>query len=59
MYVQNAWDDDLLARGAAEVAEVLELKPEQVEIVFKDIEAKRRTTKYLHMGPILVEPLHS
>ncbi|MCA9644368.1 MAG: NAD(+) synthase [Polyangiaceae bacterium] len=44
---------------AAEVAEVLELKPEQVEIVFKDIEAKRRTTKYLHMGPILVEPLHS
>ncbi len=43
---------------AAEVAEVLGLKPEQVEIVFKDIEAKRRTTKYLHMGPILVEPLH-
>ncbi|MEZ4369874.1 MAG: NAD(+) synthase [Polyangiaceae bacterium] len=43
---------------AAEVAEVLELKPEQVEIVFKDIEAKRRTTKYLHLGPILVEPLH-
>ncbi|MCA9629594.1 MAG: NAD(+) synthase [Myxococcales bacterium] len=43
---------------AAEVAAVLELTSEQVEIVFKDIEAKRRTTKYLHMGPILVEPLH-
>lgn len=42
---------------AAEVAEVLEITPEQVEIVFKDIQAKRRTTKYLHMGPILVEPL--
>lgn len=43
---------------AAEVAAAIGITSEQVEIVFKDIEAKRRTTKYLHLGPILIEPLH-
>ena len=38
---------------AAEVAPVVELTPEQVERVFKDIEAKRRSTKYLHTPPLL------
>ena len=38
---------------AAEVAPLVDLTPEQVERVFKDIEAKRRATKYLHTPPLL------
>lgn len=40
---------------AAEVAPIVNLTPEQVERVFKDIEAKRRATRYLHIEPLLVE----
>src|SRR5262245_10880690 len=43
--------------SAAEVAPTVGLTPEQVERVFKDIEAKRRATKYLHARPLLVEPV--
>jgi NAD+ synthase len=39
--------------GAAEVAPLVELTADQVERVFKDIEAKRRATKYLHASPVL------
>jgi NAD+ synthase len=42
---------------AVEVAPVVGLTPEQVERVFKDIDQKRRTTRYLHAKPILVEPV--
>ena len=44
-----------LNRGisAAQVAPLVELTPEQVERVFKDIEAKRRATRYLHTPPLL------
>ena len=42
---------------AAEIAPRLELAPEQVERVFRDIEAKRRTTRYLHEPPLFVEPV--
>jgi len=42
---------------AAEVAPVIDLSPEQVERVFKDIASKRRTTKYGHLPPLLVEPI--
>jgi NAD+ synthase len=38
---------------AAQVAPRVELSAEQVERVFKDIEAKRRATKYLHTPPVL------
>ena len=38
---------------AAEVAPAVELTAEQVERVFKDIEAKRRSTRYLHTPPLL------
>ncbi len=41
--------------SAAEVAPVVELSAEQVERVFKDIESKRRTTRYLHLPPLLLE----
>ncbi len=30
---------------------------EKVERVFRDIEQKRRTTRYLHLGALLVEPV--
>jgi NAD+ synthase len=43
--------------GPAEIAEALELKAEQVERVFRDIDAKRRVAQYLHASPTLVQPL--
>jgi NAD+ synthase len=42
---------------ASEVALAVDLTAEQVERVFKDIEAKRRATRYLHARPLLVEPV--
>jgi NAD+ synthase len=39
---------------AAEVAPVLGLTPVQVERVYRDIEAKRRASAYLHEAPLLV-----
>jgi NAD+ synthase len=42
---------------AAEVAAATGLTIEQVERVFRDIEQKRRTTRYLHARPLLVEPV--
>ncbi|MFN8548651.1 MAG: NAD(+) synthase [Candidatus Eisenbacteria bacterium] len=42
---------------ATEVAPVVGLTPEQVERVYKDIEAKRRATRYLHQPPLFVAPL--
>jgi len=41
--------------AAADVARALELTEEQVERVYKDIDAKRRATRYLHTPPLLVE----
>ncbi|MBU1237949.1 MAG: NAD(+) synthase [Gammaproteobacteria bacterium] len=43
--------------GAEEVAPVVQLTTEQVGRVFKDIEAKRRATRYLHQPPLLIEPV--
>jgi len=40
---------------AAEVAGALDLSAEQVERVYRDIEAKRRATRYLHERPLLVQ----
>lgn len=42
---------------AEEIAAHLELSPEQVLRVYKDIDAKRRATRYLHAAPLLVEPV--
>ena len=51
----------LLAKNSAvpavRVAATLGLKPEQVEMVFRDIDAKRSTTRYLHLPPLLVEEI--
>jgi NAD+ synthase len=43
----------------ADVARVLGLTAEQVTRVYKDIAAKRRAARYLHWGPLLVEPVAS
>jgi NAD+ synthase len=40
---------------AADVAPAVGLQPAQVERVYKDIEAKRRATRYLHTPPLLLE----
>jgi NAD+ synthase len=37
------------------VAGAVGLDPEDVARVFRDIEQKRRTTRYLHLSPLLVE----
>jgi NAD+ synthase len=42
---------------APAVARATGLTAQQVERVFKDIEAKRRATRYLHEPPLLVEPV--
>ena len=42
---------------AAETAAELGLRPEQVERIYRDIAQKRATTRYLHLPPLLVEPL--
>jgi NAD+ synthase len=42
---------------AASIAEAVGLKPEQVERVYRDIDQKRRTTRYLHARPLFVEPV--
>ncbi len=42
---------------AAEVAPLVGITAEQVERVWKDIDHKRRATRYLHARPLLVEPI--
>jgi NAD+ synthase len=44
-------------RKPAEVAAALAITEPQAAHVFRDIEAKRKTTRYLHAKPVLVEPL--
>jgi NAD+ synthase len=40
---------------ASEVGAAIGLSGEQVERVYRDIDQKRRTTRYLHMRPLLVQ----
>ncbi len=40
---------------AAEMAGAVGLTPEQVERVYRDIDQKRRSTRYLQLAPLLVE----
>ena len=40
-----------------EIATVVSLQTEQVERVYRDIDAKRRTTAYQHMPPQLIAPV--
>ena len=43
---------------AAELAAALKIDTEHAAFIYSDIEAKRRTTHYLHARPVLVEPVH-
>ncbi|HVY49728.1 MAG TPA: NAD(+) synthase, partial [Minicystis sp.] len=42
---------------AGEVGAAMGLRADQVERVYKDIDAKRRATKYLHARPLFVAPI--
>jgi len=42
---------------AADVAAVADLTEAQVDWVYRDIEAKRRATRYLHSKPLLIEDM--
>jgi NAD+ synthase len=42
-------------RSAAELAPAIEITEAQAANVYRDIEAKRRATRYMHMKPVLVE----
>ena len=42
---------------SVEVARAVGLTAEQVEMVYRDIAAKRKATRYLHLSPLLVEPV--
>jgi NAD+ synthase len=44
-------------RSAAELGAALGISEQQAELVYRDIDAKRRTTRYLHARPELVEPV--
>ena len=44
-------------RPAAELAEVLGMTEQQANLVYADIEAKRRASRYLHLAPLLVKPV--
>ena len=44
-------------RSAADLAAALGLSTRQAQHVLDDIDAKRRTTRYLHARPALVEPI--
>jgi NAD+ synthase len=41
--------------SSVEVARAVGLTAEQVEMVYRDIAAKRKATRYLHLSPLLVE----
>ena len=43
--------------SSAELGDVLGIDKEHAEYVCKDIEAKRRATKYMHTSAVLVEPV--
>jgi NAD+ synthase len=43
--------------GAGEVGKAIGCRACEVERVFRDIEQKRRSTRYLHMPPQLVDPI--
>jgi NAD+ synthase len=42
---------------AVEIASLVQLTEEQVEHVYAQIESKRGTTRYLHLGPVLMESI--
>lgn len=44
-------------RSPAELAKIVGITEAQAQNVYRDIEAKRRATKYMHLKPVLVQPV--
>ena len=44
-------------KAAEEIAQILSLETGQIDRVYRDIDAKRRATRYQHMPPVLIEPI--
>src|SRR5690606_16437318 len=44
-------------RPAAELAKAIGITADEAEWIYQDIESKRRGTRYMHLGPLLVEPV--
>jgi NAD+ synthase len=44
-------------RSAAELARALGIAEDRAAFIYRDIETKRRTTRYLHLKPVLIEPI--
>ena len=42
---------------AETVSKIIDLTPEQIKRVFADIDNKRKTTRYLHLKPLLIEDI--
>ena len=42
-----------------EVADVIGLEVEQVQLIYDDIEVKRASARYLHMQPLVVDGLNN
>ena len=43
---------------AKELGEFLGVGEERAKFIYKDIESKRATTRYMHMKPVLIEPVN-
>ena len=43
--------------ASAELARFLDIAEDTARAIYKDIETKRETTRYLHMPPVKVEPV--
>jgi NAD+ synthase len=43
---------------ATELAAHLDISQDQADFIYKDIDAKRHTTRYLHAKPVLVDPVN-
>ncbi len=43
--------------SASDISNIVELSPAQIEKVYADIDNKRKTTRYLHLSPLLIEPV--
>jgi hypothetical protein len=53
---ESVVDDGTRGNAPAEVSPSVRPTAEQVERVCKDIDVKQSATRYLHLGPGLVEP---
>jgi NAD+ synthase len=46
-----------VGKSTRELAKYLKISEHGAELIYSDIEAKRRTTKYMHMPPVVIEEI--